>query len=208
MRPDFVFDVGAHAGRMATAFTRHFPTAAIYAFEPVTAAFQALENNVEKFPRIRPFNLALGRRAGQAYMTQKRASPSNRIVDPPSIFERSKVENVPVVSGDAFSAEHGIESIGFLKIDAEGHDLDVLIGFQRMLSESRIDLAEAEVGMYPGNPRHVPFEAVKAFLEPMGYRIVHIYDLALDTPFSGRPILRRVNVVFASEKFIDAHRAN
>ena len=204
--PETIFDVGANVGQSTKTFAAVFPNAAIHAFEPVAAVFDTLVANVGHLPKVRAHNLALGRRAGQAWMTQKRASPSNRIVGAPSIFERNKVANVPVVSGDAFSAEHGIERIGFLKIDAEGHDLDVLIGFQRMLSESRIDLAEAEVGMHPGNPRHVPFEAVKAFLEPIGYRLLHIYDLALDTPFSGRPILRRANVVFASEKFIDAHR--
>ncbi len=50
-------------------------------------------------------------------------------------------------TGDRFCTKHSIEHIGFLKIDAEGYDLDVLTGFARMLSEGRIDLAEAEVSM-------------------------------------------------------------
>jgi FkbM family methyltransferase len=205
--PETIFDVGANVGQSTKALAAVFPNAAIHAFEPVAAIFETLSANVGHLPKVRAHNLALGRRAGNAWMTQKRASPSNRIVDAPSLFERSKVGNVAIVSGDAFAAEHGIDRIGYLKVDAEGHDLEILIGFQRMFSEARIDLAEAEVGMYPGNPRHVPFEAVKAFFEPLGYRLLHIYDLALDTPFSGRPILRRANVVFASEKFIDANSA-
>jgi FkbM family methyltransferase len=204
--PAVVFDVGANVGRSATAFVQAFPGAMIYAFEPVTSVFRTLEVNIEGLPRVRAFNTALGRRSGRAHVTKRPASTTNRIVEPPNLLERPKTENVAITSGDEFAAEHGIEQIGFLKIDAEGHDLDVLVGFQRMLSARRIDLLETEVGMNRDNRRHVPFEAVKAYLEPIGYRLFHIYDLAMDTPFSGRVVLRRANVMFVSDVFVEANR--
>ena len=111
-----------------------------------------------------------------------------------------------MTSGDAFCDEHRVERIAFLKIDAEGHDLEVLRGFRKMLEGMRIDLVEAEVGMNPENTRHVPFEVVKAYLERLGYRLFLIYDQARDVPFSGRVILRRSNVVFASARLVDAAR--
>jgi len=205
-RPAVVFDVGANIGRSAAAFASAFPEATIYAFEPVTSVCRTLEANVADQPRVRVFNTALGRRSGRAHVTKRPASTSNRIVESPNLFERRKTESVAMTSGDEFSTQHGIERIGFLKIDAEGHDLDVLVGFQRMLSARQIDFLETEVGMNRENTRHVPFEAVKAYLEPIGYRLLHIHDLAMDTPFSGRVVLRRVNAMFASDAFVEANR--
>jgi FkbM family methyltransferase len=204
--PRVVFDVGANLGQSARVLLAAFPDATLYAFEPVESTFDALAANLAGEPRAQLFNLALGRRTGEAYVTARAHSPTNRLVEAPTFFARRKLERVAVVAGDGFCADHGIERIGFLKVDAEGHDLDVLIGFQRMLTEMRIDLLEAEVGMSVGNPLHVPFEAVKAFLEPIGYHLFHIYEQAMDTFFSGRPVLRRANAAFVSTAFVEANR--
>lgn len=204
--PAVVFDVGANVGRSALAFITAFPQTTVYAFEPVTSVYETLEAAIAGRPRVRAFNVALGRRSGAAHVTMRPASTSNRVIESPNLFERRKTEKVAMTSGDEFCAEHGIEHIGFLKVDAEGHDLDVLIGFQRMLTAQHVDLLEAEVGMNRDNRRHVPFEAVKAFLEPIGYHLFHIHDLAMDTPLSGRAVLRRVNAMFVSDAFIEANR--
>jgi FkbM family methyltransferase len=205
--PDVIFDVGANVGKSAQAFAQAFPGAAIYAFEPVSSVYAALAENLAHEPRVRTFNAALGRGPGRAFATRRSTSVSNRIVDAPTMFERHKTESVAMTSGDAFSAEHGIDRIGFLKIDAEGHDLEVLVGFQKMLAAARIDILEAEVGMNRDNRRHVPFEAVKAYLEPLSYHLFHLHDLAMDTPLSGRAVLRRANAMFVSDSFVEARRA-
>ena len=99
-----------------------------------------------------------------------------------------------------FVDEHGLARIGLLKVDAEGHDLRVLIGFRKMLAAANVDLVEAEVGMNPENKHHASFEAVKVYLERFGYRLFLIYEQIYDVPFSGRAVLRRSNVVFVSEQ--------
>jgi FkbM family methyltransferase len=202
--PDMIFDVGANNGATAIALAAAFPAATIYAFEPVAATFKTLVENVSAHDRIRPFNLALGRKSGPIRMRIKSVSVSNRIAGWRDLFKPSEV--VTMTSGDGFCAEHKVQQIGFLKIDAEGHDLQVLYGFRKMLKAMRIDLVEAEVGMNPENRRHVPFEAVKHYLERLGYRLFLIYEQSRDVPFTGRPILRRSNVVFASARLIEATR--
>jgi FkbM family methyltransferase len=205
-RPAVVFDVGANVGRSCVAFAKAFPEATIYAFEPVASIHRKLQAAVERLPQVQTFNTALGRRPGQAHVTNKPGSASNRVVEAPTVFERHKTESVAMTSGEVFCAEHGIDHIGFLKIDAEGHDLDVLVGFQPMLAAGRIDLLETEVGMNPENRHHVPFEAVKSYLEPFGYCLFNIHDLAMDTPFTGRAVLRRMNAMFVSRAFVEANR--
>ena len=45
-----------------------------------------------------------------------------------------------VTTLDAWTARHGVERIGLLKIDAEGHDFQVIEGASRLLREGRIAL--------------------------------------------------------------------
>ncbi len=200
--PGVILDVGANVGGTALALAADFPDATVYAFEPVEATFRKLVENVAAEGRIRPFALALGRNPKRVRMRIKALSVSNRVAGWRDRFKPAEI--VKMTSGDAFCAEHAIERIGFLKVDAEGHDLEVLRGFRGMLKAMRVDIVEAEVGMNPENRRHVPFEAVKAYLERLGYRLFLVYEQAREVPFTGRPILRRSNVAFISAKLADA----
>jgi FkbM family methyltransferase len=201
--PATIFDVGANEGKTSLALAKAFPGATIYAFEPVASTFAALTARVNAEDRIRPFQLALGRRPGPVKMRIKGASVSNRIARWRDLLKTK--EGARMTSGDDFCAKHGIGQIDFLKIDAEGHDLEVLRGFRAMLKAGSVDLVEAEVGMNPENRLHAPFASVKAWLERRGYRLFLIYEQVLDTPFSGRAVIRRSNVVFASAQLLAAN---
>ena len=196
--PGVIFDVGANNGSTAIGLAAAFPDAIVYAFEPVAETHRTLAQNASTNSRIRPFRLALGARPRKARMRIKSISVSNRIAGWRDYFKPSEI--VTMTSGDDFCVEHEVERIGLLKVDSEGHDLKVLIGFRKMLSASRIDLIETEVGMNPENKRHAPFEAVKTYVERFGYRLFLIYEQTYDVPFTGRAVLRRCNVVFVSEK--------
>lgn len=203
--PAVIFDVGANTGATAVSLCRAFPDATVYAFEPVADTFGKLAERAATYARIKPFNLALGKRNGRARMHIKAISVGNRLA--PWWDYRKPTETVEIASGDAFCREHAVAQIGFLKIDTEGHDLEVLRGFRSMLKEARIDLLEAEVGMNPENERHVPLEAVKMYVERLGYRLFLIYEQARETAPTRRPIVRRVNAVFCSPKLLERVRS-
>ncbi len=204
--PATIFDVGANVGQSAVSFGAVFKNAGIYSFEPIRETYNGLVEKTRSHPRIRTFRLALGSSPGHVPMVvNPRSSTVSRVTATPP-REMEHVETVPMGTGDSFCAAHKIERIGFLKIDAEGHDLEVLIGFGNMLTQQRIDFAEAEVSMSPMNAKHVPFEAVKQHLEGLGYNLFHIYEQTLDVEFSGRPFLRRSNVVFISRELAEQYR--
>jgi FkbM family methyltransferase len=205
LSPAVIFDVGANVGQSAAMFTEAFPRAKIYAFEPVAATFQTLGKRVAALPNVSAFNLALGRRSGSVEIESQRNSVMNRIVERRGEAATTRTEATKMMPGDAFSAEHHVERIDLLKIDTEGHDLEVLVGFRSMLEGMRIGLVDTEVGMNRGNTRHVPFEAVKAYLDPLGYHVFHLHEQMMEIPFSGRPVLRRCNVTFISEALARAN---
>jgi hypothetical protein len=125
----------------------------------------------------------------------------NRIVEP---GDRARhLATVPIRRGEAFCIEQKIDAIDYLKIDTEGHDRAVLTGFDAMLKRHAVAMVEVEAGLHPENRRHVPFEEFKAHLEPLGYRLFDIREIASER--SGRPNLRRCNMVFASTSLLEAN---
>lgn len=84
-----------------------------------------------------------------------------------------------------------------MKVDTEGHDLEVLQGGEKLLTEQKIDVIQVEAGMNPSNRHHVPFEALKSYLESKSYLLFGIYEQTGEF-MSGHPVMRRANCVFIS----------
>jgi FkbM family methyltransferase len=198
---ELIFDVGAHLGETCTVLREYYPQAEIWAFEPVPKTYGELEEIAGDIPRIHLLNHALGAVDGSARMEARGTSGNNRVIEDDE--EAKRVRDVPIARGDTFCDERGIERIDYLKIDTEGHDLQVLRGFQKMLSDFKVDLVEIEAGMNARNTKHVPLERFKGYLEPMGYFIFRLYEQAPE--FRGVPNLRRCNVVFMSNPTIEAN---
>lgn len=187
-----VFDVGANVGQTLAILTRSAPHAVIYAFEPVTAAYRKLLIQAEGRSNIHCVNAALGARSGTVPMSSLGTKTSNRIIDARSAGQS---EQAIMMTGCDFCAEQEIKHISYLKVDTEGHDLDVLIGFRRLLENGGVDLIEIEAGINPGNGWHVPLHEFTGFLHPLGYRIFQFYDQKFE---KAEPVLRRANVAFIS----------
>jgi FkbM family methyltransferase len=188
MRPQVVFDVGANVGQTAAKFRRRFARAQIHCFEPF--AQSAARIRARGIRGVAVHEIALGSVAATGMLSQGSDPATFHLCDDGS--EIVKVETI-----DAFCAAHGIERIDFLKIDTEGHDLEVLKGATTMLGACRIGAVQVEAGLNPENTFHVPFEALKAYLEAHGYRLFGIYDQVSEWP-TRQPHLRRANPLFVS----------
>lgn len=223
-----VFDVGANIGQSALEYAEFFKGSQIYCFEPVEATFHRLQAAIRGRPHIRAVNLALGARAGSGtmvlegapemfYLQSEAKSPAGHSPEGPSPDAQcpgrltASVDTAPVgrqtvalQTLDLFCREQNVARIEFLKVDTEGHDLDVLRGAQRLLSDQKIDLIQVEAGMNPSNRRHVPFAAFTHFLEPYGYFLFGIYEQKHEW-ITGAPNLRRTNPVFVSERVMRMH---
>ena len=186
-----VFDVGANTGQSAASFLKNFPEARIFSFEPAQRTYEQLCQSVAG-TRGQPFQLAFGASNGTGFLAADPAdSKLNRLADAGS-------ESFPIRTLDSFCLEHDVDKIEFLKIDTEGHDLQVLMGAQAMLANGRIDIVEVEAGMNPTNEWHVPFESMKQPLEAAGYLLFGLYEQVREWK-TGSPVLRRSNAVFISE---------
>lgn len=197
-----LFDVGANVGQTAATYRKHCPSAIIHAFEPVPACYEALVASVGEDPSIFCHQMALGKETTSAEMIANGVRTDNRIVSGAS---SSPTTRVAVQRGDLFCEEKAIRHINLLKIDTEGFDLEVVVGFAQMLRNHAIDFVQVEVGMNPTNKRHVPFERFVGYLGALGYHLFRLYDQVLE--LDGRPMLRRSNPVFVSETIVNGPRS-
>jgi hypothetical protein len=97
--------------------------------------------------------------------------------------------------------ELGLDHIDFLKIDTEGHDLEVLHGFLPRLGQ--VDFVEVEAGMNPYNTTHVPFDRLAGFLREAGFHLAHIFQQKMEWKRGGQPVLRRCNPLFVNRRLAD-----
>ncbi len=201
--PDIIFDVGANIGQTTKQYLTGFPGSQIYCFEPVSTTFSELERNVISFVNVHCFKKALGSSKGWSNIyvaAESLFSSLNPIVNYSTT--NTQIENVEIDTIDDFCSRQKIKKIGFLKIDTEGYDFEVLKGAQEMLSQQKIDFVQVEAGMNPNNKKFVAFEKFEIYLENRGFFLFGIYEQVPEI-ILGMPQLRRTNPVFISEQTID-----
>ena len=173
-RPKLIFDVGANVGQSATYFLSQFPDARIQCFEPVGTTFEALSGSLAAEPRVSLNRLALDHREHEARFLAVKQSAGNRILRSEETSPQTEV--VKAMRGDRFCAENSIEAIDILKIDTEGNDLRVLVGFASALQDKRINYIQVECTTSPDNHFHVQLASFMSFLNPFGYRLFGIFE--------------------------------
>ncbi len=205
-----IFDIGANVGQTARQFVSTFPESAIHAFEPAPATFEMLRRSVSGDANVSCHQLAFGEKSGLVDFYQyfeSKMSGLSQIED----STRSRAKPVDVIKVrcetiDAFCSERGIEVIDLLKIDTEGHDLQVIQGAGRMLQDGRIKFICSEFYSLLERPEASGGELMKfaRFLEPFGHRLVCTYTEFVDVTPSG--YLTVGNALFAVPG--NAFRAN
>lgn len=208
-KPGAIFDVGAHTGQFSRKYGELFPDAKIYAFEPNPSTFEKLRG--KSSGNVTPLNFACSSRAGTLRMTNKLCSTGNR-VDPDGEIE-VKATTVADMMG-----ELQIDRLGFLKVDAEGHDVEVLRGSPLSL----IDFVQVETMLNRHDPQGTFYAPVYDYMTSQGFYVFNLYAFTWEWRrgkkreklfrFSGKslvigsnpaPIARRCDTVFINPRLVE-----
>ncbi len=201
--PKLIFDVGANVGQSAASYALQFPDAVIHCFEPSPATYGTLVEGVAQFPNVVTHCLALGRADAVLELTQGSLPGMNHLLAQTAPAQANTVQ-VQVRTGAGLF--HGLKAsrIDYLKIDTEGHDYDVLLGFLPVLDA--VDFIEVEASMNPANKSHVPLRKFEDLLWHLGFHLFHIFELKMEWKRSGRYALRRCNAVFINGRLFSPRR--
>jgi FkbM family methyltransferase len=135
-------DVGANVGDWSLELLKYFPAAQITAFEPSHATYQDLVQNISKSPNIIPVNMGCGNQMNSQTLYSNElksgmASLSQRKLKHLGIDFKYE-ELVTISRLDHYFSQSASVIPNVLKIDVEGHELQVLEGAGDLLDEIRI----------------------------------------------------------------------
>jgi FkbM family methyltransferase len=172
--PVTVFDVGANVGRwtdslVESAHSLQVPVR-VHAFEPCQETFAELSERIRTWPEVSLNNKACSRRVGTATMhVYGSGFGTNSLVEPLDAHNRMS-EEVQLTTIDLYCETNSIGMIDLLKIDAEGHDFDVIFGASGMLDRKAVRYIQFEYNQrWIGSRNYL--RDVFAFLSPKGYMI-------------------------------------
>jgi FkbM family methyltransferase len=187
-----VFDVGANVGNWSALALKINPRLKIHCFEPGRAAFEQLQerggaifNNLGLSSEPAEMKLWIFTESATTNSLYKRQG----LEDGWGLSEPKQAETVRLDTVDAYCQRLGITEIDLMKVDVEGHELEVFKGAAAMLAQSRIKRVQFEYGGCDIDARVLLkdfFEMFSSYgytlhkIFPDGPRPVHRYDQRLE----------------------------
>lgn len=163
--PRDVIDVGAFEGEWTADFWKVWPDAPVTMIEPLPEKRALLEDRARSVPGSRALSLALDAKAGEARF--QKGESNSRIVRG---GQESADEFIVVSTTLDQTSEHGL-SPNLLKLDVQGHELEVLKGGTGTIQRVEVLILEISVLKIGEVPI---FREVDRYLETLGFRL---YDL-------------------------------
>ena len=150
-----VFDVGANVGEWSLQAARAWPGAVVHCFEVCPTTCEKLrqavtEAGLAERVKVNPFGLsdAAGELTFYEYDDSSLCSSTNWHAGRASHADRR-----PVLRGDDYCRDNGIDAIDFLKIDVEGAELAVLRGLAGLLGRGAVTAVQFEYGAFAPQQR-------------------------------------------------------
>ncbi len=170
-----LFDVGANRGEWTQLALQSVPLANVHCFELIPSTFRHLVQALDRSERctLNPFGLAEVNGERQAVTYAGHDGISTLIGGSQHQFAQTPVA-VDIRTGDSYCDDMGIDAIDLLKIDTEGSEHLVLEGFNRRLSDKRINVIQFEYGRTSIQTRFL-LKDFYSQLNSLGYCIGKLY---------------------------------
>jgi len=172
-------DVGFNRGEWAKYISQKNHSAKIFAFDPCMDVVKEFESERERYKNIELFQMALSDEEGSLdFYDYGSLNGCNSLAERDIDFGESVKPNiykVAVATLDKWALEKNVEHIDFLKVDAEGYDLNVLEGSSQLLQKQMIDAVLFEYATGWLCSRRTLKEAVK-FFEQKPYHLFKLFN--------------------------------
>lgn len=157
---DNFIDAGANIGNHSLNIAKHLTVGSVIAFEPSPKTFEQLSANIRlnKFSNIIAVQKALSDKKEKLNLyLSATANTGSSGLSPSDEFSGETVV-VEAITGDDWLNENFNKKIAGIKIDVEGHELQVLQGLQHTIEKDKPFLMIEILGSTLGRFQHKPNE--------------------------------------------------
>jgi FkbM family methyltransferase len=177
---DVVFDVGANRGDWAAMLLAAKPGVALYCFEPYPPTFRELSNR--GFPsnvRCNAAGLSASCHTASLFVFDGQPALNSLycrrgLEDGWRLASPQRQETVELISLDHYCSLHAVPSIDYLKLDVEGHELEVLTGGRRLFERGLVKFGQFEYGGCNIDSRVLLHDFFQWF-EQVGYKLFKLF---------------------------------
>jgi FkbM family methyltransferase len=141
---DTIWDIGANVGDYTRLFAEATgPTGSVVAVEPCTASAQCIRDYVasSRFENVRIVEAAMSDKSGTGRLTKtaNHTDANNHLTS-----EIADSAQVAIISGDELFQQEG-KCPTIVKIDVEGHEMEVLEGMSKVLKQLALRFVLVEI---------------------------------------------------------------
>lgn len=141
-----IFDVGANRGEYCEGILSEFPKSQIYAFEPSTLMSEALKKRFTATKQVSVCSYGLGDKTQEMSLYKESADARISSLTKLGVTDDQYTEKVDIRKLDEVVLQLDVDVIHLLKIDVEGHELDVIRGADKMIVSGRVKIIQFELG--------------------------------------------------------------
>lgn len=163
---DVVIDIGAYVGMYSIKASQFVgDTGLVVAVEPLPSNIAYLERNLKHLPNTKIVRVALSNYTGSGKLY---SSPSSAVHS--MVYVRKNFIGVQVTTLDELVKELKLPRVDYIKMDAEGSDMNILEGAIGVLNKYRPVLS---IACYHTDANGTPYvDKVLAYLRELGYRCI------------------------------------
>ena len=198
-----IFDVGAFNGETVIGYSKVFPNAKIFAFEPFPSSFIELQHNTSGVNNLRCENFGLTDLEGPQCFNVNQAAPTNSLLPVSENAKKNWSANRSPASKntlecqfttlDAYVNKSGIDRIDLLKIDVQGAEFKVLNGGLASLKSGMIKLIYMEMILVETYDDQKPISYYMEFFERHNFALVGFYNQS----YNDNNILTQVDMLLS-----------
>ena len=137
-----IFDVGANKGYWSKYCYNYFPKSNFYLFEITPSRIKILKKIKNTKFNIYNFGLSNQKKISYFYDYNSLDGENSFFNTRPEIFHKKR--KCRFVEGNSFCKKKNIKNIDFLKIDVEGMEHEVMLGFDKMIKKKKIKIIQFE----------------------------------------------------------------
>jgi|GEM_PF-754303 len=173
-RDGLIVEIGANIGASILPHSKNYPDKRFKLFEPVPAFFKLLKENHQQYnekKNVEIFNLGFGLNNDEDILINVGLGTAgkSKLVQYQMADQTIKIPSKKI---DSFLAG---EKVAFIKIDVDGHELNILRGGENLLREQTpvlfLEYAPKVIADIGQTPEEIPY-----FLKDLGYNEITIWD--------------------------------